>query len=226
MDKLENIPVSLDADMMLERIRMGGKNNSFRELFEGIIHEVLPVASPKAIYIVSYIDGRTENSVTIDGIEFQSRVLRKNLEQAERVFPYVVTAGRELETIPVESGDVMREFCLDAVKECILEEALVYLEKYLQRKFRPGNMAHMNPGSLKDWPISQQPILFSIFGDVEELIGVRLTKSYLMDPIKSVSGIHFPTEIDFKSCKLCTRHPCVKRRAEYDPEMAMRYSME
>ena len=37
-----------------------------------------------------------------------------------------------------------------------------------------------------------------------------------MDPIKSVSGIHFPTEIDFKSFMLCKRASCPKRKAKYE----------
>ena len=105
-------------------------------------------------------------------------------------------------------------------------KALIFfhLEEHIKEDFTPGIMSHMNPGSLSDWPITQQKILFSLFGDVEELIGVRLTESFLMDPIKSVSGIHFPTEFDFKSCMLCTRYPCVKRKAAYDPEMAKNYN--
>jgi hypothetical protein len=223
MDILDDIAVTLDAEAMMERLHMGGKSPSFKALFDELIVEVLPVAKPKVLFKVSYLDGRIEDSVTIEGVEFHSRILRKNLEKAERVFPYIVTAGRELETIPVEKGDVMREYCLDAIKECILEEALLHLESHLQDRFKPGTMAHMNPGSLKDWPISQQPVLFSLFGDVEGLIGVKLTESNLMDPIKSVSGIHFPTEVDFKSCILCTRHPCVKRRAAYNPDMVLHY---
>jgi hypothetical protein len=223
MNILDDIAVTLDAEGMMERLHMSGKNPSFRIIFDELIPEALPVAKPKVLFKTSYLDGRTEDSVTIEGVEFHSRILRKNLEEAERVFPYIATAGRELETVPVDKGDVMREYCLDAIKECILEEALLHLEAHLQARFQPGTMAHMNPGSLKDWPLSQQPLLFSLFGDVEELIGVKLTGSNLMDPIKSVSGIHFPTEVDFKSCKLCTRHPCVKRRAAYDPDMALRY---
>jgi hypothetical protein len=29
-----------------------------------------------------------------------------------------------------------------------------------------------------------------------------------------------------KECILCTRHPCVKRRAAYDPDMALHYEGE
>jgi hypothetical protein len=117
----------------------------------------------------------------------------------------------------------MKIFLTDALKELVLENALCYFESYLTGRFALGTMSHMNPGSLNDWPVSQQKILFGLFGDVEKLIGVRLTPSYLMDPIKSVSGIYFPTEIRFESCMLCSRDRCPKRRAPYDPEKAKEY---
>jgi hypothetical protein len=199
---------------------MGGNNPAVKKSLEEFVGEVRRVGRPKALYRVSYVEERSENWVSIDGVRFESGILHRNLQKVERVFPYVVTAGRELDSIPVESGDMMGTFCLDALKELVLEEALSHLERHIQKNFAPGVLAHMNPGSLRDWPLSQQPILFSLFGDVHDLVGVRLRESHLMDPIKSVSGIYFPTEIDFKSCRLCTRHPCSNRRAPYDPAFA------
>lgn len=223
MEILNDIAINLDAKTMIERLHLGERAASFMSLFDELLQKALPIAKPKILFKVSFIDGRSEDGVCVDGVEFQSSILRQNLEKVERVFPYIVTAGRELDDIAIDTGDVMQKYCFDAIKECILEEAYLRLESHVRDTYQPGTMAHMNPGSLKDWPISQQPLLFSLFGDVEGLIGVKLTASNLMDPIKSVSGIQFPTEVDFKSCKLCTRHPCVKRRAAYDPELAMLY---
>ena len=73
----------------------------------------------------------------------------------------------------------------------------------------------MSPGSLEDWPITEQTKLFSIFGDTERLIGVRLTDSMLMVPRKSISGILFPSEEGFTSCQLCDRERCPGRKAPY-----------
>ena len=77
-------------------------------------------------------------------------------------------------------------------------------------------------GSVEDWPIEQQEGLFSIFGGrvrIEDLIGVKLTDRLLMIPIKSTSGIFFPTESRFEACQLCPREQCVGRRASYDKEL-------
>jgi len=40
-----------------------------------------------------------------------------------------------------------------------------------------------------------------------------------MVPVKSVSGILFPTEESFASCQLCPREVCPGRRAPYDPDL-------
>jgi hypothetical protein len=79
----------------------------------------------------------------------------------------------------------------------------------------------MSPGSgdANVWPITQQRELFSLFSNVEALVGVRLTDSFLMLPNKTVSGIRFQTETDFESCELCHRESCVGRRAPFNREL-------
>ena len=104
-----------------------------------------------------------------------------------------------------------------------LGSAIGHLSDHLDRRYRPGAMSHMNPGSLKDWPITQQKELFSLLGDVDAAIGVTLTEGMVMVPTKSTSGIYFPTETKFESCQLCPKEDCVGRRAPYDPALAERY---
>ena len=81
-------------------------------------------------------------------------------------------------------------------------------------------------GSADIWPITQQKQLFSIFGNVEDLIGVKLTDKYLMIPIKSGSGIFFQTETTFETCQLCPREACIRRKATYDPDLVRKYKEE
>jgi hypothetical protein len=77
----------------------------------------------------------------------------------------------------------------------------------------------MNPGSLPDWPLEQQRVLFELLGDTRKTIGVELTESLVMVPIKSVSGILFTNEEEFASCRRCSRQGCPGRRVPYDPEL-------
>jgi hypothetical protein len=194
---------------------------------EGIVQELIeivrPVAKPKAIYKVSYVDNKSENSLYIDGVRFTSHVLRVNLDKVGRVFPYVATCGRELDKITIPSVDFMKYYWLDVIKEMVLHSAISYLTDYLTRNYALGQMSKMHPGSLEDWPITQQRELFSIFDNAEDLIGVKLTDKCLMLPVKSVSGIYFPTEVKFESCQLCPREVCSERRAPYDQDSVKKY---
>ena len=93
------------------------------------------------------------------------------------------------------------------------------MRKQIRGRYLLKKTALMTPGSLEDWPIQEQKPLFSILGDVEKAVGVRVTESLMMIPAHSVSGIFFPTEVSFESCQLCPRENCPGRRAPYDERL-------
>ena len=225
MEILDNIPIQLDTAKVLNKMRQRNRNEEIEKGVQELVDMARPIARPKAIYEVCYVDNKGEDSVDIGGVRFTSHVLRVNLDKVERVFPYVITCGRELDEVNIPSSEIMKSFLLDQVKETVLTLARKYFEDYLKEKYALGRMSRMVPGSLQDWPVTQQAGLFSIFGNVEDLIGVRLTDKCLMLPIKSVSGIYFPTEIRFESCQLCPRESCIGRRAPYDPGLAKKYGL-
>ena len=231
MEVLNNIPIELDLEAVVKRMRLRNRNDSILENIREMLDTARPIASPKAVYDVAYVENKNGDSLEIGGVKFTSRVLRVNLDKVERVFPYVITCGRELDEIEIPATDFIRGYYLDQIKETALVLARRYVEDYLKKKYALGQLSRMAPGAGAeiDWPITQQMELFSLFGGrdkVTELIGVRLTDTFLMVPIKSVSGIFFPTEIRFESCQLCPRENCVGRRAPYDPEMVKKYRPE
>jgi hypothetical protein len=223
MELLENIPVDLDVGEVKRRLRLKGEAQS--EQLQALIDVAVPLISARATYKVAYIDEKGDDDITIDGVRLKSRVLRKNLEEVGRVFPYVVTLGHELEAKVADYPDMLAKYYLDTIGNVALTKARKDLEDGLRSKFALGGMSFMSPGSLKDWPIEEQRPLFSIIGDVEATIGVRLSESLLMIPRKSVSGLFFTTEINFQSCQLCPRERCENRRARYDEGMAREYGL-
>jgi hypothetical protein len=177
------------------------------------------VAQPKALYAMAFIEARGEDYVVADGTRFTSRVLRVNLEEVHRCFPFVCTSGREAEAWAGAQDGFMRRFWADALNQALLHAAALVLQEHIRDRFRLESLSMMNPGSLADWPLGEQKSLFSLLGSVQDAIGVELTKSLLMVPTKSVSGIFFPAKESFASCQLCPREVCPNRRAPYDPEM-------
>ncbi len=225
MEVFNSIPVDLEPDKVLKSMGMRGGNQQVERVVQELVEVTRSIAKPKVVYKVSYVDDKDGDTVTIDGVRFTSRVLRINLDQVGRVFPYIATCGTELEKIAVPSNDVLKSFCFEEIKIMVLRSAITYFSNRLTEHYALGKMSRMSPGSgpLEVWPLAQQKELFSLFGDTEELIGVRLTKSCVMVPLKSASGIYFPTEITFESCQLCLRKKCIGRRAPYDPEVAKKY---
>lgn len=191
------------------------------------IHELLSeaqaVARPKGMYKLSTVDHPAGEEgvscIVVDGLSFSSRVLAVNLAEVQRAFPYIATCGREMDEWSESIDDPMKRFWADAIKEEALRLAIEGVAHDLVKTYRPGERATMNPGSLEDWPLSEQRNLFSLFGDAVNSIGVSLSESFLMIPIKSVSGIWFETETGFQSCQLCPREQCPNRRAPYDPHL-------
>jgi hypothetical protein len=225
MEILTNIPVDLDMKVLLSRLHISEGDPdaaSVRKLAEW----ASAIANPKAVYDICYVEDRSADTVSIGGVTFTSRVLSTNLDHVHRVFPYIVTCGTELEAQPNITGDLMEFYWLDEIKHLALGAAYTYMQRHLADNYRPGKMSRMSPGSLEDWPITQQVHLFSLFGDTEEKIGVRLTDTFLMLPTKSVSGIFFPTETDFENCQLCPREGCPGRRAPYDETAWAKYRPE
>ena len=224
MKILDNIPGSLDTNQVLNKMNMRKKNDNTERDIQELLEAILPIARPKVCYMVCYIDKKGEDFVEIGQVRFTSRLLRDNLDKVERIFPYVATCGWEVDAIKVPSQEFVKAFYLDQIKEMVLELAIPYLEDHLTTRYELGQISNMEPGSLESWPIDQQKQLFSLFGNVEDLIGVKLSERCLMTPLKSVSGIYFPTEVKFESCQLCPRKRCSSRRAPYKPELARKYA--
>ena len=226
MKLLGDIPFQIATAEVLRRAHLTEADPETITDVGELVEAAREVARPKAVYDMLYTGEKTEATVTIGKTVFASRVLRANLDSVERVFPYVATSGTELEQIELTSSDMIIGYCLDIIKEMALRAALGHLSEHLKAKFALGQTSQMNPGSLEDWPITEQFKLFELLGNVEELAGVRLTDSCLMIPPKSLSGIIFPTEARFESCQLCQRENCPSRQTSFDPALAQRYGLE
>lgn len=215
---LDNVPFQIDTGQLYKNLRIKEGSELVARL-NHLVDKAQAIGRPKASYKVAFIESRGDDHVIIDEVMLTSRVLRVNLEKAHRVFPFVATCGTELEEWSVAIDDMLERYWADVIKEMALRVALQHLTEHLIDRFQPGKIARMNPGSLPDWPLPEQQQLFALLGGGPASIGVKLTDSFLMIPIKSVSGIWFPTEESFESCLLCPREKCPGRRAPYDSDL-------
>ena len=215
---LDSMPFQIDGEQLKKTLRIK-EGSGMGEKVEALAREAQAVGKPKACYRVSYIESKGDDHLVVEGVKFSSRVLRVNLDKVFRVFPYVATCGLELEEWSKAYDGILEKFWAEAIKEAAVHWTVKFLNGYLTDKYQPGQLSRMNPGSLPDWPLSEQRPLFEVLGESPAKIGVQLRDSFLMVPVKTVSGLFFPTEERFESCQLCPREKCPGRRAPYDPSL-------
>lgn len=185
------------------------------------------IARPCSIfgaYPVS-IDG---DFCTVGNVRIHSRLMAENFAGHSRVFPYIISCGRELEEWSEQyADDPLSEYVADELKKLYLGVIGRANRDEIKRRFgiaQDAKLPSMNPGSIAAWPLSGQVELFGIFGGrdvVEREIGVHLTDSMLMLPSKSGSGIAFENESGYENCIMCPILDCPNRRAPYDPNVIM-----
>lgn len=158
----------------------------------------------------------------------------KNLEIGQRVSTYMkgatqiaffaCTAGEifsKLTDSYFSSGDYPEAFIADAIGSVTVENAMDIIHKALETEMNSLDMNISNrysPGYC-EWPVSGQQALFSLIG--ENNTGIILTKSCLMLPIKSVSGIiGIGKEIKKRpyGCAICNSKACVYRKINNDTQ--------
>ena len=196
------------------------------KLPEEMLEEMLPmiersreIARPKAAYARLAVQSVDEDGAVVGGIRLHSKVLAANLKDQPFTVGYVCTCGTELDALAKNNPDPMDAYFQYALNEFVLRLAIGALKETVEEEFSLRPAYAMNPGSLVDWPLSGQTALFGAIGDVTEGIGVELTDTFLMVPIKSVSGLYFTAEEEYVNCMLCPRETCDGRRAPYDPAL-------
>jgi hypothetical protein len=215
---LNNIAFKLDMDKALEKLHIKGKDNYVKK-FSDLVEDAKKITNPKVLYKEAYIEEKGEDYVVIENIKFNSRILAVNLKDNYKVYPFVSTCGKELENWSNSLEDIMDQFWADYIKQAALNSAREYFKTNIKENFNIEKYSQMNPGSLDDWPISEQKKLFQLLDNPYDSIGVELTESFLMLPNKTVSGIIFAADVDYSNCQLCPRENCPGRKAPYNEEL-------
>ena len=217
--KIDVIPVTTSFEQVLEKLKIEDEDDI--AMVRGLFETAKKIVRPKVLYREAYVEEVAGNKVRIDDSVFESEVLAVNLKDVHRVFAYVSTCGTEVDDWSHTEKDYVVSLWLDMIKELFLREANSFFRDYIKNSYKIETLSAINPGSgnRDTWPISQQVQLFALMGDVRDGIGVTLTDSFLMVPIKSTSGFLYPSEKEYVNCSLCGRENCQGRRVAFDKEL-------
>lgn len=213
---LFEIPGELEIENVAKRMHIQKNSELYGEL-EELVKKCNQIARPKAMYTTSYVKSVEGDVCMIDDVMIKSRVMANNIKNQQKVYPYLATCGAEIAEYSDTLTDFMHTWWIDGIKESYLSKAMAFLNNAMKQDIDKGKISRMNPGSLPDWPITEQPKLFSMIEGVER-IGIELTESMLMLPKKSVSGIAFTSSNDYSNCELCLNETCINRSKAFDKD--------
>ena len=199
---LENLRIKLDPEHVAKTIDPRSRGPGFENL-QPFIDQVLEQSQPRALYAPREIEARGDDFLQVREVRIASRVLARHAVPGLPVFLFVATLGARIEAAIHGGRDVLEQYCLETVANLALDEAVRQLHLHLSREYHLPRLYCLSPGTLSDWPIEEQRKLFALLGRVEEALGVRLTEHLLMIPRMSLSGVFFPSNLDFSECRLC-----------------------
>ena len=214
-----------DPEALKERLHLDEDSDpDDLEELERLVGEAQEAAKPRSLFRVTPVTARGETWVELAGVRVDSALAAKNLADREVCAAYISTCGTELAAwAAAYRADPFLQFWTDEIMLAYLRQATAQLTEYLRENvFGGAKFSQMNPGSLKEWPITGQRAVFTVLGAREDAeggllspLGVRLTPSCLMLPAKSVSGLAFLSDSGFVNCAYCPRERCPNRRAPY-----------
>jgi len=216
-----DIPKDIGKDF-LNKIMEGRLNPPLEKLLKEKQKICIENVYPKAIYESFEIKKVKGNSVYFkSGHIFNGLNISKILTGSEIAIIFIFTLGNKTDEIIKEenkSGDTLAKIVVDTITTGILGTLGEHVGNIIKKEGIKDeswdSTCAYSPGQYR-WTIEEQKEIFSMVES--NRIGVKLNKSFLMVPFKSISGVYGfgpKDKIDKTrvACDICPRQNCIGRR--------------
>lgn len=161
---------------------------------------------------------RTEGKISIHNRMIEPRAqICGYMKNVEKLAVFICTAGDGFSRVSNaynQKGDYLKGYITDTFGSIVVEKAIDYIQKNLEAEMQEQSLRITNrysPGYC-NWQLTDQRQLFSLLP--QNQCGISLSESYLMHPIKSVSGIiGIGTDVrkNRYACDICNNTTCIYR---------------
>ena len=157
------------------------------EIYEKSLEQYKKAAVFKAVYRKTSVDFFGEKGIRFDFGEIESSDLRKNLEGCSSAFIFAATSGSAVDRLILKHTRLSPACVM--VTDCIASSGIEVFCDLINDEMKKGrNLKPRYSPGYGDVSLSCQSEILS-FLDAYRKIGLTLTESYLMTPVKSVTAI-------------------------------------
>lgn len=188
-------------------------------LIDRAFSELESAANPKFVYRIFDLSCVEEDLICFGNIEIKSKSLGRNLNGCRRVVLFGATLGIGVDQLMTRKAvtNMAETVVLQACAAALLEgycdgcqeqiaEIVGKQGAFLRPRFSPG---------YGDFPIDFQRELMQVL-DCAKTIGLTMTESYMMTPVKSVTAVIGISQTDAGCggipCEECGKQDCKYRR--------------
>ena len=199
MELLNNIPVSLELEKVLKGLRLRNVSKYVEGTVQELIETVRTIAKPKAIYEVSYVDNKTEDSLYIGGVKFTSHVLSVNLEKVDdcNLFRQVLRLPDLVQLLQLHSGKKLAPgetiLVIDEIQNS--EIAMTQLRYFYEEM---PTLHVLAAGSLLDVKLAREGFSFPV-GRVEYCYMHPVSFDEYLDAIQDEETFQFLSAIEIQA---------------------------
>lgn len=179
--------------------------------------EIRSLCQPRYMFQIVEAERIARQRILVRDIAFSpGGIIGSYLPGLTHICLFVATAGQEYDAylhLLKKQDNIVKEFVADSIGTVIAEACVTLLGKELdERNCDVRRSLPYSPGYC-GWDIQEQRLLFSLFPP--QPCGITLSDSFLMSPVKSVSGFYgLGKELHPQPyrCEICTNKQCYKRK--------------
>lgn len=142
------------------------------------------------------------------------KIIFDQIKYSSGIIVFALTIGEKLENLSKEffmKGDYLEGYLIDKVASELTEYCADIFSDTIIKNDDFFYSLRYSPGYC-GWNVAEQQKIFNLLP--KEFTAIRLTESYLMIPVKSVSGIIGFGKKEFNNnyqCNICNEEFCIKR---------------
>lgn len=185
-------------------------------LVDEVWAEIQSLCIPRYMFQILEAQQLPKLRILAGGMEFSpGGIIGSYLSGMTHICLFVATAGKEYDAYLhslKKQDNIVKEYVADSIGSVIAEGCVTLLGKELDKECVFRHSLPYSPGYC-GWDIREQQKLFSLFPP--QPCGIVLSDSFLMSPVKSVSGF-FGLGKELRPqpyrCEICNNKHCYKRK--------------
>ncbi|MBI5727116.1 MAG: hypothetical protein HY965_04655 [Ignavibacteriales bacterium] len=211
--------LKLPETILLKELYDSVIDEHIQEEFTEVLNKVKEIVQPRAGYAVFHSGefGLHDSYIICGPEKFNcKKIVAQSLGSSDCLYVFVVSIGMVAERLVkklMTAGEYLHGYFADIIASAYTESCAAWVEKIISDEASAaGEVCTMrySPGYC-GWDVVEQEKLFSLLPD--GFCGVQLTKSALMIPLKSISGILGSGKSVVREgyqCDICEMNDCLR----------------